>query len=209
MGYFAELVICDLKEVGDGITPHIEMIQFRDKTFVSWQSERVPSKNKWQGLAHQTIFFKKPGDVIFDRDVYEAKNMIKKIKSGIIKKSEKYEFTPHFEHLPPASLIHIVLPDFHIPNIDSFREFIPHLKKKGSRLALTWPFESRLRTKFYFHKVSERKFNNFKSAGMDLEVKIDPQLRESLQLRGIEMKEEVKDFAASAAAKFIHEYASS
>lgn len=208
MGHFAELVICDLSETEDGITPHIEITLFRDSTFVSWQSEQIPSKGEWRGLAHQTIFLKKPGDVL-DTNNYVAKNMITKIKSGIIRKSEKYEFAPHFENLSSRSLMHVVLPNLYIPSKDSFSEFIPHIKKKGKRVAITWPFESGLRTKFYFRKVSEREFNDFKAAGMDLDVKLDPELRETLRAKGGKMKEETKDFAASVTAKFINEYASS
>ncbi|MEO9310273.1 MAG: hypothetical protein ABI337_08280 [Nitrososphaera sp.] len=137
-----------------------------------------------------------------------AKNMVKKIKSGIIRKSEKYEFAPHFEHLSSKSLMHVVLPNLYIPSKGSFREFVPHVKKKGKQIALTWPFERRVKVKFYFHKVSEREFKNFKVDGMDLEVKLDPELRERLQAGGETIRDEAKDFCASVTAKFIKEYAS-
>lgn len=71
MGHFAELVICDLKEDENGIMPQIEITRFRDNTFISWQSEQIPSKSEWQGLAHQTIFLKKMGEILIETATWQ------------------------------------------------------------------------------------------------------------------------------------------
>lgn len=204
MGLYAGIIVCDLKKRGKGIIPLVNVVVFKNDTWVTWQSGKLPNKEMIE-KGCKTIYFKKIGKK--QEIEYPAHYMVTPVTYAVFgKKREGFFFQTDFHLFDRGTLLHVVLPYQYVPDSNSFEGREPQFtKKRNKHISITWTFRRNIRAKFYFYKDKEE-YRKFKTLGNPIEVKIDPRIKNSLNRKAIMAKKvgsEFKDFAAEVMAKTI------
>jgi hypothetical protein len=164
LGYFLTLIVVALRASNNRIRTRTTIVEFNERTFVSWQSEGHLPNAKWESLEQKTIFFEK-GAAPRNVRRYNGGCNIEQVKKGRIIRTPFYRCVLNFEHIRGPALLHVVLPDMNIPDKASTSPNPDAARAVGSNITLTWTFEETIRLGFDFRKVEPAIFREFQPSG--------------------------------------------
>lgn len=200
MGYFFGLIISVLEEIDSKLRQTTEVIHFDQRTFVSWESEDLPS-DKWVSRGSRTLFVKK-GTPEFQRIEYPQSFIVSPVSKGIIRKHNVFNIRTSFHGFEQESLFHLVLPTYFVPEPETFHQRPESIIKRQNRIAITWTFKGSIEVDLRLKKVDNKEFDAYKSAGSPIRIRFDNATLNKLRS---EVDERAENIVAKALAFYIKE----
>jgi hypothetical protein len=201
MGYFASLIVCVLNRKNGQLEPQTTVTTFRDRTYVSWESGELP-ETEWAARGTKSIYFKKGGKILSEIR-YHQDLLVTPVSTGILRKRAEFNFEASYRPFS-TGVYHLVLPELCVPQIATLGGRKPqHIKKVQNRVALTWTFGHGISVKFTFRAASQSEFEQFKTRGVPIRMKISPSFKASLKRDLTAIENEGKDVVAKALAEFL------
>ncbi len=202
MGSFANLVVSVVYPQNGQFESQTNVIEFEDKTFISWELGKHPSGD-WNTAGINSIHFKKGGKILSQTE-YEKKCLVKEVTIGIIRKKVIFELIESYK-LPGKNIYHLALPELCVPKDATFCNRKPEYSiKVDNRVALTWIFEGDISVDFMFKELSENDFKQYKTKGDPIRMIVDPSSKVFFGRLCAKLNEEGKDFGARVFAHYLN-----
>ena len=201
MGFFAALVVDELRYEGDRVINSPTVWEFDEQPFVSWASE-TPPRGNFFSLGRDTIFIKRP--VPAKQVEYDRAEWTKPLKvRSRFKPKSLWEYTASFHRMPFPLAYHVLLPDLAVP--DWFKVTPNHMKMKESSIVVTWVFQdgSDIEVKFSFRPPDAEMFQRFSARLSSDRRFLEPSISGFLGKIGREALEQARQLTAEVLARAI------